>query len=323
MDQAVIGNPAHDLIRLGLSLATAARGSDLPGVVTARMLEEMMEGYTAAIHDPTSGDPGVEPDVVQSVKRRALGRRWRHLAKERFEAVEPRIPVSKRFWPISDKEREALARGLADPSLLATILGLGENVAGLNQPRLIDAAYWMKGCSSLGLLRYAAIVSLPDEDGEQSFALIDLKEAVDPVAPATPTATMPKDNSQRVVTAAQALSPHLGRRMATIKVLGRSLFVRELAPQDLKLELEQFSRSEAVRAARFLAFIVGKAHARQMPIDARNAWLETLSADRRGSLDTPSWLWESVVSLAGQHEVGYLEHCRRHALSDNERAPDR
>jgi uncharacterized protein (DUF2252 family) len=34
-DQTVIGNPAHDLIRLGLSLATAARGSDLPGVTTA------------------------------------------------------------------------------------------------------------------------------------------------------------------------------------------------------------------------------------------------------------------------------------------------
>jgi uncharacterized protein (DUF2252 family) len=31
LDQTVIGNPAHDLIRLGLSLASAARGSDLPG----------------------------------------------------------------------------------------------------------------------------------------------------------------------------------------------------------------------------------------------------------------------------------------------------
>ena len=35
LDQTVIGNPAHDLIRLGLSLATASRGSDLPGVTTA------------------------------------------------------------------------------------------------------------------------------------------------------------------------------------------------------------------------------------------------------------------------------------------------
>ena len=32
LDQTVIGNPAHDLVRLGLSLAMAARSSDLPGV---------------------------------------------------------------------------------------------------------------------------------------------------------------------------------------------------------------------------------------------------------------------------------------------------
>jgi uncharacterized protein (DUF2252 family) len=38
LDQTVIGNPAHDIIRLALSLATASRGSDLPGVTTARIL---------------------------------------------------------------------------------------------------------------------------------------------------------------------------------------------------------------------------------------------------------------------------------------------
>src|SRR6202051_1250627 len=43
-DQTVIGNPAHDIIRLGLSLAMAARGSNLPGVTTARMLEEIIDG---------------------------------------------------------------------------------------------------------------------------------------------------------------------------------------------------------------------------------------------------------------------------------------
>jgi len=51
LDQSVIGNPAHDLIRLGLSLAAAARGSDLPGVTTARMVEEMVEGYGHAMAD--------------------------------------------------------------------------------------------------------------------------------------------------------------------------------------------------------------------------------------------------------------------------------
>ena len=51
VDQTVIGNPAHDLIRLGLSLASAARGSDLPGVTTARMIEEMV--------DPRRSSPSV------------------------------------------------------------------------------------------------------------------------------------------------------------------------------------------------------------------------------------------------------------------------
>jgi uncharacterized protein (DUF2252 family) len=39
LNQAAIGNPAHDLVRLALSLATASRGSDLPGITTARILE--------------------------------------------------------------------------------------------------------------------------------------------------------------------------------------------------------------------------------------------------------------------------------------------
>jgi uncharacterized protein (DUF2252 family) len=48
-DQTVIGNPNHDLIRLALSLSSAARGSDLPGVTTAHMLEQMMIGYQKAL----------------------------------------------------------------------------------------------------------------------------------------------------------------------------------------------------------------------------------------------------------------------------------
>ena len=49
LDQTVIGNPAHDLIRIDLSLASAARGSDLPGVTTAQILEELVAGYLAAL----------------------------------------------------------------------------------------------------------------------------------------------------------------------------------------------------------------------------------------------------------------------------------
>jgi uncharacterized protein (DUF2252 family) len=138
---------------------------------------------------------------------------------------------------------------------------------------------------------------------------------VAPIAPAAPGAMMPSDPAERVAAAARALSPHLGARMMPVRMLGHSLFIRELAPQDLKLEVDQFSKGEAIKAARYLAFVIGKAHGRQLDQDQRAAWLAVLEADHRGQIDAPSWLWESVVTLAGSHEAGYLEHCRRYALA--------
>ncbi|WP_271300508.1 DUF2252 family protein [Sphingomonas sp. CV7422] len=314
LDQAVIGNPAHDLIRLGLSLATAARGSDLPGVTTAHMIEEMAEGYARAMQDPASGDSGPEPDVVRSVRRRALGRRWRHLAKERLRTTEPTIPLGRKFWPLEPAERAALAETLAAPEVSAMVLALDDKDRD-RTVRLVDAAYWMKGCSSLGLLRFAALAGLKNAKGRSDYALIDLKEATTPIAPAARGARMPADQAERVVAAARALSPHLGSRMVATRLLDRSLFVRELSPQDLKIEVEQFSAGEAVKAARYLAFVVGKAHARQLDADGRAAWAEVIGADRRGRIDAPGWLWESVVALAGRHEAGYLDHCRDYALA--------
>lgn len=102
--------------------------------------------------------------------------------------------------------------------------------------------------------------------------------------------------------------------MIAATLLDRPVFLRELAPQDLKLEVEQFTRGEAARAARYLAYVVGKAHARQMEPTTRAEWQKTMAARRDGALDAPSWLWESVVDLSGSHEAGYLEHCRRYAL---------
>src|SRR5271156_4729186 len=82
LDQTVIGNPAHDLVRLGLSLATAVRGSDLPGVTTALMLEQMMEGYEGALANPGKNPrKSAAPASVQRVLKRAMKRRWRHLAE--------------------------------------------------------------------------------------------------------------------------------------------------------------------------------------------------------------------------------------------------
>lgn len=157
LDQTVIGNPAHDLVRLGLSLASAARGSDLSGVTIARILEELVAGYQAALSTNSEPDKikSHRPKSIRSLLAQSTRRRWRHLAVERLETVKPSIPLGKRFWALARKERSALSRMFADDSVRPTLTSLREREKD-DPIELLDAAYWMKGCSSLGRLRYAA-----------------------------------------------------------------------------------------------------------------------------------------------------------------------
>jgi uncharacterized protein (DUF2252 family) len=98
-------------------------------------------------------------------------------------------------------------------------------------------------------------------------------------------------------------------------ILERFVVIRELMPQDLKLEMDQLSREEAVNSARYLAEVVGKAHARQMDAATRRDFASSFQQRKTARLNAPSWLWSSVVELASAHESAYLEHCRRYALS--------
>ena len=84
--------------------------------------------------------------------------------------------------------------------------------------------------------------------------------------------------------------------------------MRELLPEDLKLEVDKISREEAMKAARYLAMVVGKAHARQMNPATRTRWRDELGRNRSANLDAPNWLWSSIVELVASHEAAYLEH---------------
>lgn len=145
---------------------------------------------------------------------------------------------------------------------------------------------------------------------------MDLKEAVQAAAPVDESADMPEDQAQRVVEGARHLSPYLGERMRAIQLFGRSIFIRELLPQDLKLELQTLTRAQAVNLARFLANVVGKAHARQLDADTQSKWAQELGRAQTGDLKAPSWLWSSVVDLLAIHEKAYLEHCRHFMLDE-------
>jgi uncharacterized protein (DUF2252 family) len=311
LDQTVIGNPTHDIIRLALSLATASRGSDLPGVTTAHILEQVIEGYQAALRQDADAIDDA-PKSVQIVMKRSVARSWKQLANERLDNLKPTIPLGSKFWRLSKAERGTIAELFQTPPLrhLATSLKSRDDDAPVE---VLDAAYWMKGCSSLGLLRFAVLLGI-GSGKKRDQALMDVKEAISAAAPRYTGKRMPKDQGERVVKGAMHLSPHLGKRMVAGKIGRHSVFIRELLPQDLKVEIEQLTVPDAMKAASFLAGVVGKAHARQMDEATCKSWSNELDRHRPKSLEAPSWLWSSVVSLIGSQEMAYLEHCRKYSM---------
>jgi uncharacterized protein (DUF2252 family) len=321
LDQTVIGNPNHDLIRLALSLSSAARGSDLPGVTTAHMLEQMIIGYRRALKGPRAQNQieSDKPECIKVVTRRATARTWKHLARERLEDVKPTIPRGERFWPLTKSETRAIAAMFENDEVrkLVTSLKSRPDDAAIE---VLDSAYWMKGCSSLGRLRFAVLLRIATgRKRDDEFCLIDIKEATAAAAPRAARAVMPKDHARRVVEGAKHLSPALGERMMASKLLERPVVIRELMPQDLKLEIDQLSREEAVNSARYLAEVVGKAHARQMDAATRREFASSFNQRKAARLNAPSWLWSSVLDLASVHEAAYLEHCRSYALGQGRR----
>ena len=72
---------------------------------------------------------------------------------------------------------------------------------------------------------------------------------------------------------------------------GAPVVIRELMPEDLTLDADNLTEDGAVKAAHFLALVIGPAHARQMDSDTRRAWLDELKKGQPGSSSSPPWLW--------------------------------
>jgi uncharacterized protein (DUF2252 family) len=310
LDQTVIGNPAHDIVRLGLSLASAGRSADLSGIVTAKMLEALMDGYQRAMAAPEhkTADHAHKPRDIQKLLNRSIRRHWEHLARERLADIKPIIPLGRKFWPPTQEELQAVRALIRSDAARDVLTRLTTRENG-EQIDLVDLAYWIKGCSSLGRLRYAALVGF-GKHHKDGYCLVDIKEATKPAAPRDTERSMPGNNAERVVTGARALSPNLGERMFVAEVLGRPVVVRELMPQDLKIEIENVSEKGALKIAGYLGYVVGRGHARQLVPKMKRDWMRLLERNRPKALDAPTWLWSSVVELVGVHESAYLNHCR-------------
>ena len=323
LDQTVIGSPAHDIVRLALSMAMAIRASGLPGATTLRAVERVARGYERVLEASAARREfviGPAPEQVTRLLRMAGHRSRKELLNERV-GVEERgvIPIGKRFWPLTDEERRGVEELAATEKFRKLVTSLTSR-SDRDRVQLLDAAYWVKGCSSLGLWRCAALVRVGGGRKGRALAIVDIKEAHAPLAPRARGARLPKHDGQRVVAGARKLSPYLGSRMIAASVLGKPVSVRELLPQDLKFEMHRITDADGREMAAYMGSVVGIAHARQLAPAQCATWLATLRKESANGSTAPAWLWAAIVDLVALHEGAYLEHCRKH-LSVAESTP--
>ena len=68
--------------------------------------------------------------AIGALLDRSVRRRWRHLAAERLDTVEPVVPLGKTFWPLSSEERASLTAMLEDAELHALLVTADEKNKG-------------------------------------------------------------------------------------------------------------------------------------------------------------------------------------------------
>ena len=128
-------------------------------------MEALVEGYELAlsIASDNTESPISAPDAVKFTMKRALGRKWKHLAEERIEDVRPKALRGEHFWALSKTEQKEI-RALFETEDVRRLITLLKSRPNDAKVRVLDAAYWIKGCSSLGRLRYSVLARVR-EDG--------------------------------------------------------------------------------------------------------------------------------------------------------------
>jgi uncharacterized protein (DUF2252 family) len=131
----------------------------------------MIVGYEGGL-SPRSIESATRPDTVGLALRNAIRRTWKHLAEERIRDSKPSIPLGNSFWPLEKTERVAIRQLFMqeDVRRLATMLRSRKDNAGVE---VLDAAYWVKGCSSLGRLRFAVVLGV-GKKSKRSLCLMDV-----------------------------------------------------------------------------------------------------------------------------------------------------
>jgi len=165
------------------TLSMSSRGKEVAGIIAAIINATIGALYEEALSDDIERgkDKIYRPKRIQDLLEHSVRRRWRQLALERLESVKPVLPVGKKFWALTPEEHTALVRLFEQKPIRAMVTGL-QGRESSDAVTMVDAAYWIKGCSSLGRLRYAVMLRVSEGKGS-AICLVDIKEGVTAAAP--------------------------------------------------------------------------------------------------------------------------------------------
>ena len=291
-DDTIVGPWRYDVLRLLTSLILGGRelGADGRGSIerSGLLLETYVDAAFRERHLPAV--PHSVARLIEKVNRRShvdlLNRRTKIVKGSRvFVRGDRYMHLPKRLELLAAHAFENYARNIRVREKLSRPF------------EILDLAFRIAGTGSLGKLRIAVLTR--GKGGRDGAWIFDMKEQGIPSASAL-LGRPAMDPAVRVLTGLQACVPHPPRMMGTISLDGSSMFVRRLAPQEDKLDLERIAPAELGSIAAYLGSLLGRAHRRGSSKMPAKQWTRT---EQDGLLDR-------AVVMAGIHEASYLAMCK-------------
>jgi uncharacterized protein (DUF2252 family) len=305
-DDAIVGPCRFDVLRLTTSLILGGRELGADGVSALQLCDALLDGYVRAAFG--QGRLPERPRPVTALVAQVRARTRRELLEGRTAPSGKRrrfvLDEDDRYRPLPREARRELPRAFAG---YVSSLRAEDRPADKGAFEIEDAALRIAGTGSLGSLRIAVLVR--GKGGRDGGWIFDLKEQGDPSA----SRILGKPRlapAERVVTAVRACLAAPPRMLGATVLAGRSMFVRRLAPQEDKLELNRTDRHGDVEhrihhedlgpLAAYLGALLGRAHRRSARRPLGRAW----------SLAARSGIVHRAIALAGVHEAVYLSICK-------------
>ena len=112
--------------------------------------------------------------------------------------MKSNIPRGSRFWSLSKREAAAIPQLFKREDVRKLVTSLKSRPED-GVVEVLDAAFWMKGCSCLGRARYAVLLDVGKnkESKRDEYCLVDVKEATPAAAPRAAAAQMPRNTGKK------------------------------------------------------------------------------------------------------------------------------